>query len=171
MHETLLSKLGQSVFLTAPRFSLFLSDNPLSLSRATNILVGKTTKELVLAWMRCWMQEKLLGILERIIRALDVQECSEFSIYYNIFFLLSKYFGSSWKTTARGRMTVRKSVLSWVCSFFLNTNKFSPNVNVVSMCSYNLASWEIYGFFSEVKSNYAYLYKKKNVPPSFFLWG
>lgn len=55
--------------------------------------------------------------------------------------------------------------------FFLNTNKFSPNVNVVSMCSYNLASWEIYGFFSEVKSNYAYLYKKKNVPPQFLPLG
>jgi len=39
------------------------------------------------------------------------------------------------------------------------------------MCSYNLASWEIYGFFSEVKSNYAYLYKKKNVPPQFLPLG
>lgn len=117
------------------------------------------------------MQEKLRGILGRITHALDVQECSEISIYYNIFFLLSKYFGSSWKTTVRGRMTVRKSVLFFCCCCFLNINKLSPNVNVVSMCSHNLASWEIYGFFSEVKSNYAYLYKKKNVPPNFFLWG
>lgn len=66
-------------------------------------------------------------------------------------------------------MTVRKSIL-----FFENINKkkkFSPNVNVVSICSYNLVGKSM--SFSEVESNFSYIYISKKVvfPPPVSIFG
>lgn len=65
-----------------------------------------------------------------------------------------------------GWQLVKKSVL-------FSENIKSPNVSVISVCTVcTCESVEESNFPpSKVKSNYAYLFRRTNVPPSSFLWG